>query len=42
VLAILVIVALSLVAGLTTYVIRARSGSSVEPPGTSTASAKRP
>src|SRR5262249_17333617 len=40
-LAILVIVALSLVAGLATYVIRARSGPSVEPPTTATASAKR-
>jgi eukaryotic-like serine/threonine-protein kinase len=40
-LAILVIVALSLVAGFTTYVFRARSGPSVEPPGTATASVKR-
>jgi serine/threonine-protein kinase len=41
-LAIVVIVALSLVAGLATYVIRARSGPGVEPPATATASAKRP
>ena len=40
-LAILVIVALSLVAGFATYIVRARSGPSVEPPGTATASAKR-
>jgi serine/threonine-protein kinase len=43
ILAIVVILALSLVAGLATYVIRARSGPSVEPPATTTASAaKRP
>jgi eukaryotic-like serine/threonine-protein kinase len=40
-LAILVIVALSLVAGLATYVVRARTGTTVEPAGTSTTTAAR-
>ncbi len=40
-LAILVIVALSLVAGLATYVVRARSGTTVEPAATATTTAAR-
>jgi eukaryotic-like serine/threonine-protein kinase len=40
-LALLVIVALSLVAGLATYVVRARTGTTVEPAGTSTTTAAR-
>ena len=40
-LALLVIIALSLVAGLATYVVRARTGTTVEPAGTSTTTAAR-
>jgi len=40
-LAILVIVALSLVAGLATYVVRARTGTTVEPATTATTTAAR-